>query len=108
MLYQKHIFVCTNQRKEGAKKSCGEAHGLALIEAFRKKIKALNLNVNIRTQKAGCLDVCEHGPAVAVYPEGVFYGNVQLSDVDDIVTQHIRDHKPVERLIIRFEKKESV
>jgi len=41
---------------------------------------------------------------VVVYPEGIFYGNVQLSDVEEIVEQHIVDGNPVERLRLRFDK----
>ena len=43
MRFQKHIFVCTNQRKEGERKCCGEVHGLALVAAFKKKINDINV-----------------------------------------------------------------
>jgi (2Fe-2S) ferredoxin len=77
--YQKHLFICNNQRPDGApRQCCGEADGLALV------------------------DLCEHGPMVVVYPEGVFYGNVQLSDVQEIVDQHIVHGKPLERLQLKF------
>lgn len=105
MRFQKHIFVCTNQRKEGERKCCGEVHGLALVAAFKKKIKELQLPVPIRAQRSGCLDACDYGPSVVVYPEGIFYGNVQLQDVYEIVEQHIKNNKPVERLIINFDDK---
>jgi (2Fe-2S) ferredoxin len=56
----------------------------------------------VRAQKAGCFDVCAFGPAVVVYPEGVFYGNVQLSDVNEIFEEHIVNNRPVERLKLNF------
>lgn len=101
--YQKHLFICTNQRTGGARPSCGLDHGLELTAAFKKSIKDKNLDFPIRAQKAGCLDLCELGPTVVVYPEGIFYGNVQLSDVEEIVEQHIVNGNPVERLRLRFE-----
>jgi (2Fe-2S) ferredoxin len=101
MIYTKHIFICTNQRPEGAAKpSCGEAHGLALVSEFKKLIKEKGLNVEIRAQKTGCLDLCEFGPALVVYPEGVFYQHVQLSDVAEIVEEHLVGDKVVERLLL--------
>lgn len=105
MKYEKHVFICTNQRAPGEKKCCGEAHGLELVKAFKKLIKDKGLNTNIRAQKAGCLDVCELGPAMVVYPEGVFYGNVQLDDVTDIFNEHLVNNRPVERLALKFPSK---
>lgn len=101
MIYQKHIFVCTNQRAGNERKSCGEEQGMQLVAAFKKAINDKKLPIKIRAQKCGCLDVCEKGPSVVVYPEGVFYGNVQLSDVDRIVESHIVNDKPVDDLIIK-------
>lgn len=97
MRFKKHIFICTNQKPEG-KKSCGEAHGMQLVEAFKALIKEHSLLVDVRAQKAGCLDVCAFGPALVVYPEGVFYGKVTLEDVDEIFNSHILNDIPVERL----------
>lgn len=102
MKYIKHIFICTNLRAN-EKKSCGDVHGLALVAAFKKLIKEKKLNVEIRAQKAGCLDVCDFGPALVIYPEGVFYGNVQVEDVAEIVESHLCNNKIVERLQITFE-----
>lgn len=104
-VYHKHIFICTNQRTEGARRSCGEQHGLELTAAFKKSIKDKSVNIRVRAQRAGCLDICDFGPTVAVYPEGVFYVNVQLSDVEEIVQSHIIGNKPVERLLLSKAKK---
>jgi (2Fe-2S) ferredoxin len=100
--YEKHIFICTNERPEGTRVSCGEGHGLALVAAFKKAINDKKLEMPVRAQKSGCLDICELGPSVVVYPDGVFYGNVQLSDVQEIVDEHIEAGRPVERLRLRF------
>ncbi len=99
MKYKKHIFVCTNQRPEGATRpSCGDERGSALVSEFKKQIKEKGLNVEMRAQKTGCLDVCDFGPAIVVYPEGVFYQFVQLDDVAEIVESHLVNNIPVERL----------
>jgi (2Fe-2S) ferredoxin len=99
MIYDKHIFICVNQRAEGApRKSCGEAHGLEIVEAFKKKLKEKNLPIKLRAQKSGCLDICDFGQTLVVYPEGVFYVGVSLNDVDEIFEEHIVNNRVVERL----------
>lgn len=101
MKYRKHVFICTNQ-KEAPKKSCGEHHGLALVDAFKASLKDRGLHIEIRAQRTGCLDTCALGPSVVVYPEGIFYGNVQLADVEEIVESHLVNNQPVERLKLAF------
>lgn len=99
MIYDKHIFICTNQRAAGAPRiSCGETHGMEIVDAFKSKLKELNLPIKLRAQKAGCLDICDFGQTIAIYPEGVFYVGVELSDVDEIISEHIVHNRPVERL----------
>lgn len=99
MIYNKHIFICTNQRAEGAhRKSCGESHGMEIVDAFKKKIKELDLPIKLRAQKAGCLDICDFGQTVVIYPEGVFYVGVELDDVNEIIHEHIINDRVVERL----------
>lgn len=102
--YEKHIFICTNQRAEGQRICCGETHGMALTAAFKEAIKERKLQVKMRAQKAGCFDICEFGPNVIVYPEGVYYGKVSLEDVQEIVEEHLVHNRPVERLRINFKK----
>ena len=100
MIYKKHIFICTNQRPAGARVCCGEVHGSTLTAAFKKLIKDRGLSVEMRAQRTGCFDLCEHGPSVVIYPDGVFYGKVQLTDVEEIVTEHLQNERVVERLVI--------
>jgi (2Fe-2S) ferredoxin len=99
MIYDKHIFICTNQRVEGApRKSCGDSHGMEIVDAFKKKLKDLGLPIKLRAQKAGCIDICDFGQTIVIYPEGVFYVGVELSDVDEIIQEHIIHNRVVERL----------
>lgn len=101
-IFDKHIFICTNQRAEGApRRSCGEQHGMTIVDEFRRILKEKKLPQLIRTQKSGCLDICDFGQTVAVYPEGVFYVNVQIDDVKEIIEEHIENNRPVERLRFR-------
>lgn len=99
MKFKKHVFICTND-KDAPKKSCGSVHGNQLVDAFKEQLKEKGLLQEIRAQKSGCLDCCAQGPTMVVYPEGVFYGNVQLADVAEIVQKHLVEEEIVERLRI--------
>ncbi len=99
--FDKHIFICTNQRAPDAgRPSCGEAHGMEIVEAFKKKLKEKKLPAKVRAQRAGCLDVCDYGQTIVVYPEGIFYVGVELGDVEEIIEEHIRNNRPVQRLVL--------
>jgi (2Fe-2S) ferredoxin len=99
MIYDKHIFICINERPDGAKRrSCGEAHGMQIVDAFKTRLKELKLPLKIRAQKAGCLDICDFGQTLVVYPEGTFYVGVELSDVEEIIQEHLINNRIVERL----------
>lgn len=104
--FDKHIFICTNQRagKPGEKPSCGETHGMEIVEAFKTKLKIKKLPIKVRAQRAGCLDICTYGQTIAVYPEGVFYVGVELKDVDEIIEEHIVNNRPVTRLVLTPDK----
>lgn len=104
MKYKKHVFICTNQRAEGQRKSCGEECGMNLVREFKKQLKERQIDFPVRAQRSGCLDACEHGPSMVVYPEGVFYGGVKESDIGQIIDEHILNDHPVERLVIDFSK----
>ena len=69
-------------------------------KAFKKALAERGINRRIRANKSGCLDQCEKGPTVVVYPEGVWYGRVTLDDVDAIVDEHIVGGRPVARLLM--------
>lgn len=101
MKFKKHVFICTNQ-KDAPKKSCGTERGLELVETFKQELTKHGLQKDIRAQRAGCLDACAFGPSLVVYPEGTYYGNVQPSDVAEIVESHLMNDQPVERLTLNF------
>lgn len=99
--YKYHIFVCGNQRPPGSSRPCCDPEGAAELHAMFKKLLAdRGLKDRARANKAGCLDQCEHGPNIVVYPEQTWYGNVRPDDVEEIVDSHIVGGKAVERLVI--------
>lgn len=101
MKLKAHVFICTNQRPEGHVRGCCQSkQSEALVQLFKQEVSRAGLAQEVRAQKAGCLDVCEHGPAVVVYPEGVWYGKVTPADVSEIVESHLVQGKVVERLQI--------
>lgn len=98
-LFERHIFVCQNVRPAGAPRPSCTADGTSeLVGQLKKFAKAAGLDGAIRVNKAGCLDQCEHGPVVVVYPEAVWYGQVQPEDAEEIVAGYLVGGRPVERL----------
>jgi len=71
-----------------------------LVDAFKSAYAEAGSPAKIRIQRAGCLDFCGKGPAMVVYPEGVFYGNVSLDDVKEITQKHLIEGEVVSRLQI--------
>ncbi len=99
--FERHLFICVNERAEGDPRGCCVSRGSKeLASAFKERLYARGLKRVVRANKAHCLDQCARGAALVVYPEGVWYGNVTLDDVDEIIEQHILGGKPVERLVI--------
>lgn len=99
MKFEHHIFVCTNHKGKG-KHCCSEEKGLELVAKFREVLKEKGLRGDVRAQRAGCLDACSDGPALVIYPEGTYYGNVKVKDVEHIVKKHIIDGKKVKKLAV--------
>ena len=87
--FQYHVFFCVNQRAPG--EACCNNHGASEMRAYAKDcVKKLKLagHGKVRINSAGCLDRCEEGPCVVVYPDGVWYTYVDESDIDEIIEEH--------------------
>jgi len=99
--FQHHVFFCINERNDG-RACCADRNAQALQEYAKKRLKTLDMNEpgKIRVNKAGCLDRCEEGPVLVVYPEGIWYTYIDEEDIDEIVDSHLIAGKPVERLKI--------
>ena len=97
--FERHLFICTNQRPADHPRGCCNPDATdALQKAFKKALAERGLSRRIRANKSGCLDQCEHGPNVVVYPDGVWYGGVTEADVAEIVDRHLVGGEPVARL----------
>src|SRR5437016_13216402 len=97
--FEHHIFVCGNTRPAGSPRpSCDPAGKADLQKLFKQKLAERGLKGRVRAHQSGCLDQCEHGPNVVVYPDAVWYGHVTEAAVDEIIESHILGGRPVERL----------
>ncbi len=97
--FEKHIFICTNERPpEDPKGCCAAKNAREIAACFKQELHRRGLKGKIRANKAGCLDLCELGPTVVVYPEGIWYKQVTIADVPEIIESHLLGNRPVERL----------
>ena len=99
--YQRHVFFCVNQREPGER--CCNNQCASEMRAYAKdKVKSLKLagKGKVRINNAGCLDRCEEGPVLVIYPEGVWYTYVDKHDIDEIISEHLQHGRVVERLKI--------
>ncbi len=103
--FDKHIFVCENTRPDGHPRGCcADKNSAQIRKEFKKRIKELGLITSVRANAAGCLDACEHGVTVVVYPGQIWYGGVTINEVEEIIQEHVVRNNPVERLKIKDEK----
>ena len=99
-----HVFVCGNQRSPGHRRGCCDPEGQdQLRNELKAAAKQRGLTPEVRVNKAGCLEQCEHGPAVVIYPNGIWYGGVTVEDVPRIVEQTLINGEVIEELVIANE-----
>jgi len=100
--FDKHVFFCANQRENG--EDCCGNHGAKEARNYVKdKVRELgisNRKNTIRINSAGCLDRCDDGPVIVIYPEAIWYTFVDESDLDEIIVEHLQHGRIVERLKI--------
>jgi len=99
--YKHHVFFCLNKRDPP--EACCANHDAESLQSYAKKrIKQLGLAGKgaVRINKAGCLDRCEEGPVLVVYPEEIWYTYVDREDIDEIIDSHLVNGRIVERLRI--------
>ena len=99
--YQYHVFFCLNQR-ENNEACCADKGAEAAFDHMKSRVKKLKLNGEgkVRINRSGCLDRCELGPIMVVYPQAVWYTFVDNDDIDEIIESHLVNGKVVERLLV--------
>ena len=98
LFFDHHVFCCTNERPEGHHRgSCARGGAEKLRNYMKVRAKELNIAAT-RINGSGCLDRCELGPVIVIYPEGVWYRYDTPEDVDQILQDHLIDGQIVERL----------
>ncbi len=99
--YKKHIFICINKRESSLnKKSCSDA-GFQIRNKFVEELRKNNLIHEVRANKSGCLGGCAFGPVIVIYPDQIWYKNVKLEDVSEIVNETIINNKILDRLLLK-------
>ena len=99
--FTSHIFICCNQREPGNSRGCCDPDGSeALRNKFKAELKKRNLGPLVRANKAGCLDQCELGPTVVIYPAEIWYGHVRLEDVPRIIDETVVGGRVLNDLVI--------
>lgn len=101
LYFKQHVFFCMNQRNDG-RPCCADKGAQAAQQHAKRRLKEMDMNGHgkIRINQAGCLDRCEEGPVLVVYPQGTFYTYVDCDDIDEIIDVHLIGGKVVERLVI--------
>lgn len=100
--FRRHILICENERAEGHPRGCcARKGGGELTAKFKEELRSRGLSTKFRANKSGCLDACEFGPVVVVYPDAIWYGGVTVEDVLEIIESHVIGGEPVQRLMIQ-------
>ncbi len=100
MFFDAHLFVCTNRRPDGHRRgSCAERGSEPLRDYMKARAKELAIP-DIRINTAGCLDRCELGPCMVIYPDGTWYRIETTADIDEVLQTHIVEGGRVERLML--------
>ena len=97
--YNKHIFVCVNERSsDSSRGDCSSCGGREIRSEFVRLINKYGLKGKVRANKSGCLDSCELGPTVVIYPMGIWYNQITIKNVYEIFQTSILQDGIVDRL----------
>jgi (2Fe-2S) ferredoxin len=100
--FERHVFVCTNERPAGHPKGCCLEKGSEQVRAAMKaELKRRGVGGLVRANASGCLDACEFGVSMVIYPEGIWYGRVTPEDVPQIVEKTVLNGEVIDRLLIK-------
>jgi (2Fe-2S) ferredoxin len=103
--YSRHVFCCTNLRPAGHPRGSCSAKGSEKLRNYLKaRAKEAGLG-DVRINASGCLDRCELGPTMVIYPEGVWYTYRTVEDLEEILQKHLLEGGRVERLMLLPEQR---
>lgn len=106
LFYKTHVFCCTNERPPGHPRGSCKAKGSEALRNYMKaRVKELGI-AGVRVNGAGCLDRCELGCTMVIYPEGVWYTYASKEDVEEIIARHLQKGETVARLLLTAGQKE--
>lgn len=101
-VYEVHVFCCTNERPETHRRGCcASKDSKALANYMCRRGMVTARGKHIRINLAGCLNLCEYGPVMVIYPEGVWYHYETEADIEEILDKHVLRGVRVERLMVR-------
>ncbi len=95
--FRHHIFVCTQNKPEGVP-CCPSSGSWQVLQTLEREIGSQGLDDEVQVTTCGCLSLCDDGPVMVVYPEGVWYHKITAEDVHEIVSSHLREGRVVSRL----------
>jgi (2Fe-2S) ferredoxin len=93
-VYERHVFVCTH----GDWCPSVDGDGVGVHAALKSAVSEAGLNGRVRVNRSGCLNQCGNGPMVVVYPDDVWYAAVSPADASELVSEHLVEGRPVQRL----------
>jgi (2Fe-2S) ferredoxin/predicted O-methyltransferase YrrM len=93
-----HVFVCDQQKPEGVP-CCAARGSILILEALRREVHVRGLDGEVQVTACGSLGMCDNGPNLVVYPEGIWYSGVTAADIPEIVRSQFQEGTPVERLV---------
>lgn len=103
--FRRHVFCCINERPPGHERGCCKAKGAVRLRNYLKaRVKEIGLE-GVRINQSGCLDRCELGPTMVIYPEGVWYHYGTIEDAEEILQTHLLKGGRVRRLLLHPEDK---
>jgi (2Fe-2S) ferredoxin len=96
-----HIFICSSSRANGAQKGvCHQRGAVDIVQKFMQEIDERELSADCLLTNTGCFGICDKGPVAVVYPEGVWYGALDETAVEEICESHLENNEPVKKYML--------
>jgi (2Fe-2S) ferredoxin len=92
LFYEKHIFICDNQRDPSERVSCANQNSKEILKYMKQKGKDLGVEYKFRIQRSGCLDRCEEGPTLVCYPEGKWFRIKNVEEADRFLEKYLKEN----------------